>query len=348
GVPVVGPVQTLTTAGTSTVVTETIPPGFTLTAATCTGLGAGGTATPNLAAGTVTLDALATAAGSNIACTYTHTKLPTLTVSTISNGGTGDFPYSGTNGVTNFTNTTVTPGTPVVGPVQTLTTAGTSTVVTETVPPGFILTAATCTGLSPGGTATPNLAAGTITLDAAATTGSPNLACTFTHSRQTTVSVNVVSNGGIGPFSFTGTNGVTNQILTTLNPGTNVAGPVQAVTTIGGVTTITETVPPGFILTAINCTGLGAGGVATPNLAAGTVTLDAAATASGAAAVCTFTNVQAGPPIMRVAKTGPASFTAGSTGTYNVTLSNIGGSVTTGLVGFTDTLPANLTFSAQT
>ncbi|PHV09561.1 DUF11 domain-containing protein, partial [Chitinimonas sp. BJB300] len=42
------------------------------------------------------------------------------------------------------------------------------------------------------------------------------------------------------------------------------------------------------------------------------------------------------------------SFTAGSTGTYNVTLSNIGGSVTTGLVGFTDTLPANLTFSAQT
>ncbi|MGQ5525717.1 prealbumin-like fold domain-containing protein, partial [Chitinimonas sp. PSY-7] len=148
--------------------------------ATCTGLGAGGTATPNLAAGTVTLDAAATAAGSNIACTFTHNRLPTVTVSTITNGGTAGVPYTGTNGVNNFTNTTVTSGVPVTGPVQTLTTSGTSTVVSETIPPGFTLTGATCTGLTPGGTATPNLATGTITLDAVATAGSPNIACTFT------------------------------------------------------------------------------------------------------------------------------------------------------------------------
>ncbi|MGQ5525477.1 prealbumin-like fold domain-containing protein, partial [Chitinimonas sp. PSY-7] len=152
--------------------------------------------------------------------------------------------------------------------------------------------------------------------------------------------------GGVGPFGFTGTNGVTNQTLTTVTPGTGVQGPVQSVTTVGSVTTITETVPPGYTLTGISCTGLGAGGTATPNLATGTVTLNAAATTG--AVVCTFTNVQAGPPTLRVAKTGPASFTANNPGTYNITLSNIGGSATTGLVAFTDTLPTGLTFTAQT
>ncbi|MGQ5525634.1 prealbumin-like fold domain-containing protein, partial [Chitinimonas sp. PSY-7] len=122
---ITGAIQTLTTSATGTTITEAIPPGYVLTGATCTGLGAGGTATPNLAAGTVTLDAAATAAGSNIACTFTNAKLPTVTVSTVSNGGTGGFPYTGTNGVNNFTNTTVTAGTPVTGPVQTLTAVGT-------------------------------------------------------------------------------------------------------------------------------------------------------------------------------------------------------------------------------
>ncbi|MGQ5525747.1 prealbumin-like fold domain-containing protein, partial [Chitinimonas sp. PSY-7] len=95
---------------------------------------------------------------------------------------------------------------------------------------------ATCTGLTPGGTATPNLATGTITLDAVATAGSPNIACTFTHSAPATVAINVISNGGVGPFGFTGTNGVTNQTLTTVTPGTGVQGPVQSVTTVGSVT----------------------------------------------------------------------------------------------------------------
>ena len=51
----------------------------------------GGTVTPNLATGEIALDAAATAAGSNIACTFTNTKLPTLTLEKISIGTSGRF-----------------------------------------------------------------------------------------------------------------------------------------------------------------------------------------------------------------------------------------------------------------
>jgi uncharacterized repeat protein (TIGR01451 family) len=58
--------------GTNTVITEGAVAGFTVTSITCTGIGAG-TATNNLPARTVTLNAAATAAGNDIICTYTNT-----------------------------------------------------------------------------------------------------------------------------------------------------------------------------------------------------------------------------------------------------------------------------------
>jgi len=75
GVGVTGTTKTLTSPAftTSTVITETIPSNYTLTNISCTGLGSGGTATNNLSAGTVTLNTAATAAGSNISCTFTNT-----------------------------------------------------------------------------------------------------------------------------------------------------------------------------------------------------------------------------------------------------------------------------------
>ncbi|MGQ5525569.1 beta strand repeat-containing protein, partial [Chitinimonas sp. PSY-7] len=325
GVAVTGPIQSLTTASSSTVVTEAIPPGYVLTGATCTGLGTGGTATPNLAAGTVTLDAAATAAGSNIACTFTNAKLPTVTVSTVSNGGTGGFPYTGTNGVNNFTNTTVTAGTPVTGPVQTLTAVGTSTVVTESIPPGFVLTGATCTGLGAGGTATPNLAAGTVTLDAAATAAGSNIACTFTHNRLPTVTVSTITNGGTAGVPYTGTNGVNNFTNTTVTSGVPVTGPVQTLTTSGTSTVVSETIPPGFTLTGATCTGLTPGGTATPNLATGTITLDAVATAGSPNIACTFTHSAPATVAINVISNGgvgPFGFT-GTNGVTNQTLTTV-------------------------
>jgi hypothetical protein len=46
----------------------------------------------------------------------------------------------------------------------------------------------------------------------------------------------------------------------------------------------------GYTLASISCTGLGSGGTQTNDLLTRTVTLDAAATAAGAAIACTFTN----------------------------------------------------------
>ena len=100
-----------------------------------------------------------------------------------------------------------------------------------------------------------------------------------------------VSNGGVGAFSFTGNNGFAPQTISTATSGVGVAGAPQTLTAVGVITTITETAPPAsFVLSSITCAGLGAGGTATPNIAARTVTLDAAATAVGTNIICTFTN----------------------------------------------------------
>jgi hypothetical protein len=110
-----------------------------------------------------------------------------------------------------------------------------------------------------------------------------------------TVTVTKVSNGGVGPFSFSGSNGFLPQTITTTTSGAGVTGTPQTLAAAGVSTTITESVmPAGFTLASISCSGLGAGGTATPNVATRTVTLDAAATATGAAIACTFTNTFTG------------------------------------------------------
>lgn len=106
-----------------------------------------------------------------------------------------------------------------------------------------------------------------------------------------TVTVSKISTGGVGAFGFTGTNGFTPQTITTVNPGVSASGSVQTLAAAGVITTLTEGVPPaGFVLGSITCSGLGAGGTAIANVATRTVTLDAAATATGSAIACTFVN----------------------------------------------------------
>ena len=298
GTPVSGAVQTLTAASTTTTITETIPANYTLASVSCTGIGSG-TATPNLAAGTVTLDALATAPGNVIQCTFTNARRPTLQLSKTSLGGVGGFAFTGTNGWANQTITTATSGTAVNGAVQTLTSASTATTITETIPVGYAVTAISCTGIGTG-TATPNLAAGSITLDALATAPGNVIQCAFTNTRLPTLQLNKTSIGAVGGFTFTGNNGWASQTITTATSGTAVNGAVQTLAAASTATTITETIPVGYAVTAVNCTGLGAG-TATPNLAAGSVLLNAAATAPGNAVQCSFTNTRL--PSVQLSKT---------------------------------------------
>ena len=109
-----------------------------------------------------------------------------------------------------------------------------------------------------------------------------------------TVTVTKVSNGGVGLFNFTGGNGFGSQNIRTANSGEGVAGTVRTLTAAHLNTIIAESPPAGFTLETINCTGGGLGGesgaTATTNIGTRSVTLNAAATAVGAAIACTFTN----------------------------------------------------------
>ena len=246
--------------------------------------------------GTVTTDANTIIVPA--ACAAPPPAPPTVTVTKVSNGGVGAFGFTGSNGFGPQTITTAAPGVGVSGATQTLTAAALVTTVTESVPPaGFTLASITCSGLGAGGTATPSIATRTVTLDAAATSTGAAIACTFTNTLAAplpTVTVTKVSNGGVGAFGFTGSNGFGPQTITTAAPGVGVSGATQTLTAAALVTTVTESVPPaGFTLASITCNGLGAGGTATSNIAARTVTLDAAATSTGAAIACTFTNTLA-------------------------------------------------------
>ena len=117
------------------------------------------------------------------------------------------------------------------------------------------------------------------------------------------LTVTKVSNGGVGTFNFSGSNGFTNQSITTVTPGSGVTGVTQTLAAAGVSTTLTEATPPaGYSLASISCSGLGAGGTQTSDIGARTVTLDAAATVAGAAIACTFTNNLAGfvPPVTNI------------------------------------------------
>ena len=228
-------------------------------------------ATPDLAAGTIALDVVATAAGNSIDCTFTNTKLPTVTLTKISNGDVGDFTFTGTNGWGSQTITTVTSGVGVAGATQTLAAVATSTTITETIPSGYELVSIACSGLG-GGTATPNLATGDVVFDAAATAAANDITCTFTNDRLPTLQVTKISDGGVGPFTFNGDNGFGYHTITTVTPGVGVAGATQTLAAASTITTITETIPAGYVLTAASCTGIGSG-TATSNSCGGMITL---------------------------------------------------------------------------
>ena len=178
GTPVSGAAKLIQMASTAGTITETMPPGWTMTAASCTDLGSG-TATPDLAAGTITFDALALAAGNRMVCSVTNTRATSITLSKTSVGGTGSFTFTGNNGWTSQNISTVTAGTPVSGTTQTLT-AGVATTITETIPSGWAMTGASCTGIG-SGTATVDLVAGTISLNAAAMAAGNNVSCSVTN-----------------------------------------------------------------------------------------------------------------------------------------------------------------------
>ena len=332
---------TVSTVGTAVTLTEIVVAGYSLTSASCTdansaitgNVGAIGT----LSGTTLTIPAANVKSNADFTCVFTNSRLPTVTLTKVSNIGVGPFVFNGDNGFgAAQTITTVTSGVGVAGATRTLAAASAATTITETIPSGYVLDSATCTGMGAGGTATPNLATGALVLNAAATAVGVNIACTFTNTRFLSVTLTKISNGGVGTFSFNGTNGFGSETITTVTPGTGVAGATRPLSAASTVTVITETIPAGYILTAASCTGIGSG-TATADLAAGTITLDAAATAAGSSIACTFTDSTVPLSLSKTADVANVS-TVGSPIVYTIVVTNTGATQPITDITLTDTL----------
>ena len=217
----------------------------------------------------------------NFICTITNTApavKPTVTINKVSVGGTGTFAFTGNNGIPNpYSITTAGDSVSTAGPTYPLTTASTSTTITESTPPvGWTLQGISCSGLGSGGTATPNLATRTVTLNAAATANGSAIVCTFTNTNQVGLSITKKTNTSPvvsgQPVSYT---------ITVANAGPATAtGAVVKDTPVSGLAC-----PPANTVT---CSGAGCpgGAITVGNLLSG---ITMGTMAAGTSATLTFT-----------------------------------------------------------
>jgi hypothetical protein len=253
-------------------VTETVPAGWNLTGLTCSN-----GSTVNL--GTATANVVV-AANEAVTCTFTDTLPPIppgqarITIIKNTVGGNGTFGFTGAQSFSILT----TGGTGSNATAFASVTPGTYN-VTETVPAGWNLTGLTCSNGS-----TVNLGTATANVVVAANEA---VTCTFTNTRQGSITIVKNTVGGNGTFSFTGAQSF--SILTTGGTGSNTT---VFASVVPGTYNVMETVPAGWNLTGLTCSN-----ASTVNV--GTATANVAV-AAGAAVICTFTNTLALPPSAQV------------------------------------------------
>jgi len=225
----------------------------------------------------------------DVICTYTNTrKTGTLTVTKISLGGTGTFPYTSTGGLPSpaaagggFSIVTATAGVGVSATFNNVPTGSYS--VTETVaslPAGFSFTNLECTG---GG-------ANTTTLNEVATIGlddGENITCTYTNTKSGSITVTKVTApaSDAQDFAFTTTgSGLVDFSLDTDAGDADFPNTRTFNNLAPGSYTVTEGAATGWALTALSCT---AGGSTVLATGVSTITLPA-----GGNVTCTYTNTK--------------------------------------------------------
>lgn len=351
GVAVAGTTRTLTAVATSTTITETVPAGWQAVSGTCTGTAAANVtfATPTSTTATITLNTTATAAANALVCTFTNRLIPTVSVQKLT-AGAASSPAS-----FSFTNTGLTGSFPAIAttsagvaqpasPAALNGTVGTGVTISESaVASGYVAAGASCTdaNASVTGNATPiTSTTASVTIPAGNMVAGARYTCVFTNNRLPTITLTKVSNGGIGGFTFTGTNGWTSQTITTTVAGTGVTGATQTLTAVSTATTITETIPAGWQLVSVSCTGTGGGTQPTVNTTTGAIDFTAAQTAPGSNIACTVTNGLIAYTVAKSAST--ANISAPGTITYTMTVTNTGGAFLTGTT-FSDSLAQGVT-----
>jgi hypothetical protein len=267
-------------------------------------------------------------------------RAPRLALKKTSAGDFGTFTYSITNGPSGTFTTTVTTtasGAPATGTQFRLGAAATATTITETVPTGWqVGSTALCTDANAANSGNPasfnaTISSSAFTIPAGNMRSGAELTCALTNSKLPTLQLRKISNGGTGPFSFSGNNGYGSATITTSASGTAASAAVHILSNANTATTIVETIPPNYFISAISCTGLGAGS-ATPTLSNGNLVLNAAATAPGNVIVCTYSNDVVNPAlsILKTANTsGPVN--SGEIITYTYRVTNIGNQLIAGV-----------------
>jgi len=250
--------------GTYTV-SEIVPPGWTRSSTVCTD--PTGDTTVVGGAATVKLGA-----GEDVTCTYTDTKLGAIQVSKSTVGGNGTFTFTGPQ---NFQITTTSGA---GGPFTLPDIVPGIYTITESVPADWKLNSIVCTDPSnnsttSGSTATVNIAPGEV------------VACTFTNTKQASVTVEKQTLGGDGTFAFTGSQSF--SITTTAGNGKNTTAFASIVP--GVALSIIESVPSGWTLEKVTCVDSASGAPLGSAIANG-VSLTPAA---GQAISCTFADTKA-------------------------------------------------------
>jgi uncharacterized protein (TIGR03437 family) len=230
-------------------VSETVPPGWTQTSATCT------SGTPA---------AVIVAPGAMTTCTFTNTLQPgSITVVDHALGGNGTFAFTSNFGLTSLTTVGGTTSRTFAG-----LTPGASYNVSETVPAGWTQTGATCTSGTPAA----------ITVTAGATT-----TCTFTNTLPGSITVVKNTVGGNGTFAFTSNFGLAS--LTTV--GGTTSRTFNGLTP-GGAYSVSEAVPVGWTQTSAVCTSGTPAAVTVAAGQAVTCTFTNTATGTPPAVISTF------------------------------------------------------------
>ncbi len=307
GVGVAGATQILTGASTATTITESAPPaGFALTAVSCSGLGAGGTATVNLSTRSVLLDAAATAPGSAIACTFTNTRALVRVQKTTLGGFGGPFAFARTNlaAITNITTTAEATATPASPSALNVTTVGTAVTITETPIAGYALTAASCTDANSAVTGNVGVigsfSGNVLDNSGGQRSGRIGFVPAFSPHAAAWCACRKITMGGFaGPVTLHA-RPIWRARRLVLRRHRGRCGPVApaaiTVTTVGTAVTLTETVASGYALTAASCTDANSavtGNVARVGTLAGNVlTIPAADVRAGSDYTCTFTNTR--------------------------------------------------------
>lgn len=271
---------------------------------------------------------------------------PRLTLTKVTLGGAGGpFTFTGDNGWTSQSLTTVTAGTGVAGATQTLAGTVPTTITESAMPAGYALGSVTCTNVPAGGTATVNLVARTVSFDAAAMVRGADIACTFTNTRlpRLTLVKTVTNDDGGTALPTAWTLAATGPV--TVSGATGSPAVTAAFVPVGSYALSESGGPANYVAGTWSCSGA--------TLSGTTVTL-----AEGNDATCTINNNDQKIADLRITKTntpgvngdvdqGSDTVVSGATTTYSLVITNNGPAAANGTV-ITDPAPAGLTCTTAT